>query len=50
MRSSNRHTVEFAAHAGRLLWVRPDRYVMARCTPENLPQTIRQIEQLLDRG
>jgi 3-(3-hydroxy-phenyl)propionate hydroxylase len=41
---------EFAAHAGRLLWVRPDRYVMARCAPANLPQTVRQIEQLLDRS
>jgi 3-(3-hydroxy-phenyl)propionate hydroxylase len=37
---------ELASHAGHLLWVRQDRYVMARCTPEELPGTIPEVERL----
>jgi len=37
---------ELGAHSGQLLWLRPDRYVMARCRPAEWPAAVSEIEQL----
>jgi 3-(3-hydroxy-phenyl)propionate hydroxylase len=40
---------DFAAHAGKLLLIRPDRYVMARFAPSEAPGLAAGLDQLLQR-